>query len=170
MKGKSANSVTYGRHDHSRIVPKNPLKTRQSRNRSGSHPRAALRYLTACASCTAPKNTALSITSRQPRRECPLGQPQASAKSRTSLVRRICKRLTSLAQHLGRDELAVLILVAERLRSGRRIYGELRLATDRRDFTHEALEEAADMAVYAAAGLLRTERKIDLLKTKQRWR
>jgi hypothetical protein len=77
-----------------------------------------------------------------------------STKSRTSLVRQICKRLTSIAQHLGYDELAVLILVAERLRGGRRIYGELRLATDRRDFQREALEEAADMAVYAAAGVI----------------
>lgn len=64
----------------------------------------------------------------------------------------------------------VLILVAERLRGGRHIYGGLRVATDRRDFQHEALEEAADLAVYAAARLLRTERKIDLLKTKQRRR
>lgn len=42
---------------------------------------------------------------------------------RTAVVGRIRKRLTSIAQHLGHAELAMLILVAERLRGGRRIYG-----------------------------------------------
>ena len=49
----------------------------------------------------------------------------------------------------------MLRLIAERLLLGRRRYGELNLATDRRDFASEALEEAADMTVYAAAELLR---------------
>ena len=47
---------------------------------------------------------------------------------------------------------------------------ELDLATDRHNFGRESLDEAADMAVYAAAGLLRTERKLGPLKRKQRWR
>ncbi|MGD0948608.1 MAG: hypothetical protein ABSA52_14405 [Candidatus Binatia bacterium] len=64
------------------------------------------------------------------------------------------RRLTSISTHLGRDELAVLVLVSERLRVGRRRYGELRLDTDTRDFRREALEEAADLAVYAAAALI----------------
>jgi hypothetical protein len=63
--------------------------------------------------------------------------------------------LMACAAQLGADELAVLVLVAERLVRGRQIYGELNLATDVRDFRREALEEAADMAVYAAAALLR---------------
>ena len=67
-------------------------------------------------------------------------------------------RLLATAEQLGRDELAVLQLIAERLVLGRRHYGTLRLAADRRDFADEALEEAADMAVYAAAGLLREKR------------
>ena len=78
--------------------------------------------------------------------------------------------LFAIAEQLGPDELAVLTLLPERLRGGRRIYGELRLATDTRDFTREALEEAADMAVYAAAGLLQTERKIKAFNTRQRRR
>lgn len=65
-------------------------------------------------------------------------------------------RLTAVAEQLGADELNVLLLVAERLVKGRKIYGPLQVATDRRDFTREALEEAADLAVYAAAGLLNT--------------
>ena len=63
-------------------------------------------------------------------------------------------RLITLAERLGPDEVAVLALIAERLLQGRRRYGDLHLASDRRDFQHEALEEAADLAVYAAAGLL----------------
>jgi hypothetical protein len=66
-------------------------------------------------------------------------------------------RLTTVAAQLGADELSVLLLVAERLVKGRKLYGSLRVVTDRRDFTREALEEAADLAVYAAAGLLRNQ-------------
>lgn len=67
-------------------------------------------------------------------------------------------RLITLAERLGSHEVAVLTLIAERLLLGRRCYGDLRLATDRRNFRREALEEAADLAVYAAAGLLREKR------------
>jgi hypothetical protein len=66
-------------------------------------------------------------------------------------------RLITLAERLRPDEVAVLELIAERLLQGRRRYGDLHLATDRRDFGREALEEAADLAVYAAAALLRTK-------------
>jgi len=59
-------------------------------------------------------------------------------------------RLLAATERPGPDELALLALIADRLLLGRRCYGELRLATDRRDFHREALEEAADLAVYAA--------------------
>ena len=49
----------------------------------------------------------------------------------------------------------MLVLVAERLAMGRRRYGAFNLATDRRDFRREALEEAADAAVYMACALVR---------------
>lgn len=49
----------------------------------------------------------------------------------------------------------MLLLVAERFRIGRHRYGELRLASDRRDFGVEALEEAADGLVYAAVAIIR---------------
>jgi hypothetical protein len=68
------------------------------------------------------------------------------------------EHLLTVVKRLGPDEVALLALIAERLLLGRRRYGELHLATDRRDFQHEALEEAADLAVYAAAGLLREKR------------
>lgn len=68
------------------------------------------------------------------------------------------ERLHALAGELGADELAVLCLVAERLKIGRERYGDLQVATDRRDFGVEALEETADGLVYAAAALIRCGR------------
>lgn len=65
------------------------------------------------------------------------------------------ERLHAVASELGVDELAVLCLVAERLRLGRERYGPLQVATDRRDFGVEALEEVADGLVYAAVALMR---------------
>ena len=82
--------------------------------------------------------------------------PNGSAKSDRTLL----AQLLIAAEQLGLDELAVLALIAERLLLGRRHYGELHLATDRRNFQREALEEAADLAVYAAAGLLRGKRAL----------
>jgi hypothetical protein len=64
-------------------------------------------------------------------------------------------RLTAVAADLGADELAVLLLVAERLDKGRERYGALNVERDRRDFAVEALEEAADALVYVACGLMR---------------
>ena len=63
--------------------------------------------------------------------------------------------LRNRARQLGPDELRVLVTIAERLVAGRAQYGELVLATDRRDFTIEASEEALDAAVYLAARLLK---------------
>lgn len=68
------------------------------------------------------------------------------------------ERILAALTELGPDEGAVLALVAERLVMGRRAYGELRPKTDPRDFTREALEEAADGLVYVAAALVRSGR------------
>lgn len=68
------------------------------------------------------------------------------------------ERLLAVASELGADELAVLNIVAERLRLGRERYGELRVAADQRDFAAEGLEEAADGLVYAAVALMRSGR------------
>ena len=56
---------------------------------------------------------------------------------------------------LGPDESRVVEAVAARLRMGARQYGPLDLATDRRDWRHEAAEEALDLAAYLACELLR---------------
>jgi len=64
-------------------------------------------------------------------------------------------QLTTVAERLGPDELAVLLLVAGRLRKGRGQCGNLDVSHDPRCFGIEALEEAADGLVYAAAALMR---------------
>ena len=66
-------------------------------------------------------------------------------------------RLLCVARQLGDDELAVLLLVAERLAMGQRRYGAFHVASDPRSFDIEALEEAADGLVYAAAALIRAK-------------
>jgi hypothetical protein len=71
-------------------------------------------------------------------------------------------RIIATLDRLAGDELDVLALVAERLAVGREQYGQLELASDTRDFGREALDEAADMAVYAAAGLIRDRRRADV--------
>jgi hypothetical protein len=67
----------------------------------------------------------------------------------------VTRRLLELAEQLGPDEQAVLLLIAERLRRGQQQYGTLHVASDRRCFRQEALEEAADGLVYAAVALMR---------------
>lgn len=66
-------------------------------------------------------------------------------------------QITSLGEAVGqldRDELDVLIEVARGLVAGRKIYGELVLADDRRDFMTEAQCELRDALVYTAAARL----------------
>ena len=62
--------------------------------------------------------------------------------------------LMTIASELEDDAQRVLVVLAERLRMGRKQYSDLVLATDRRDFRKEAFEEAVDMSVYLACGLL----------------
>lgn len=90
----------------------------------------------------------------------PSSNEQPAAKSVARSARRrvrqsLCVRLSTITARLRTDEIAVLTLIAERLLRGRERYGELRVATDRRDFVREALEEAADGLAYAAAALMR---------------
>lgn len=49
------------------------------------------------------------------------------------------------------DALELLVLIAERLVAGRKLYGSLDLDTDKRDWSREALEEDSDGLVYRAA-------------------
>jgi hypothetical protein len=69
-----------------------------------------------------------------------------SLDQRRALVDTIAGRLSEL----GVDELRVLDRIAARLQVGQKQYGELRLDTDTRDWTEEALQEALDLSVYLA--------------------
>lgn len=69
-------------------------------------------------------------------------------------------KLTGIAEALGLDELAVLLLVAQRLQTGRARYGNLDMSHDPRCFRVETLEEAADGLVYAAAALMREQQRV----------
>lgn len=60
---------------------------------------------------------------------------------------------------LGPDEVEVLFEVAAGLLAGRRVYGELRLDTDRRDHEREVLDEVRDGLAYAAMAAIRRRRK-----------
>ncbi len=51
---------------------------------------------------------------------------------------------------LSGDELLVIRRIVDRIAMGRKQYGELRLAGDKRDWDEEALAEICDLAVYAA--------------------
>lgn len=73
-------------------------------------------------------------------------------------IQRQLVRLSVVAERLGSSELAVLVLVAERLLEGRQRYGALNIDTDPRDFRREAFEELADACVYLGAELLRGRR------------
>jgi hypothetical protein len=68
-------------------------------------------------------------------------------------------RLGACAIGLNDDELAVLVVVAERLASGRAPYGPLVLATDRRNFRAEAAEEGMDAALYLAMHAVRAAKE-----------
>jgi hypothetical protein len=65
------------------------------------------------------------------------------------------EELAVTLDELGADELRVVLLVAQRLAVGRKAYGPLDIKGDRRDWRHEASEEALDCAVYLAAETLR---------------
>jgi hypothetical protein len=121
--------------------------------------------------CAASQIRALRVASARVRRDRRAGRTLASGTSRSLAVGPLRAWLASVSQPLGRVDAAVLIIVTERISMGRRRYGELRLATDRRDFQHEALDEAADLAVYAAAGVIsgwRGKRRHDRKPTPRR--
>jgi hypothetical protein len=65
--------------------------------------------------------------------------------------------LGSIVDTLGPDEVRVLTAIARRLAVGRKVYGQLDVAGDARDWKREATEEALDLAVYLSCELLRRE-------------
>ena len=73
------------------------------------------------------------------------------------LASRLRAMVTDALEELGPDELRVMLFLAERLRGGKRVYGALDLATDRRDWRKERDEELADAIVYSACEALRRD-------------
>ena len=53
------------------------------------------------------------------------------------------------------DERAVLDFVSEGLRTGKKVYGPLNVASDQRDFLYEAEQELRDSIVYMAGQIQR---------------
>jgi hypothetical protein len=70
--------------------------------------------------------------------------------------------LGQYAAKLGKDELGVLLSVARGLVDGQKVYGQLNLSTDPRNFVKEALEEVRDALVYIHAQLERIQHENDL--------
>jgi len=66
----------------------------------------------------------------------------------------VSDELDELAAQLGDDERRVLVAIARRLLAGRDAYGALDVARDGRDWRREAAEEALDLSVYLAVGLM----------------
>jgi hypothetical protein len=62
--------------------------------------------------------------------------------------------LLEVIADLGAEERAVLLVLARRLLAGQAAYGRLDLAKDARDWRKEAAEEAADLAIYTAIGIV----------------
>ena len=60
-------------------------------------------------------------------------------------------------EHLGRDELAVVLVIVQRIAMGRRAYGPLDVSDGRR-WDIEAGEEFVDAGVYGAAEIVRAAR------------
>jgi len=82
---------------------------------------------------------------------CPLTPEQERVRFYRIILDEACR-------DLGPDEMAVLSEVAEGLRLGRDVYGELRLDLDQRDFERELLDEVRDGLVYVAAAVIRRRR------------
>jgi hypothetical protein len=69
--------------------------------------------------------------------------------------------ITSLLEPASPDELHVALLIVRRLMGkGRKNYGPMMLATDKRDFGHEGAEEACDALVYWAADLIKRRYRV----------
>ena len=75
-------------------------------------------------------------------------------------TRELVADLAATLALLGDDEVRVVLLIAKRLVVGRKAYGPLDVHGDRRDWAHEASEEALDCAVYLACETLRREAQL----------
>jgi len=99
------------------------------------------------------------IRVRQPDQEQG-GRRQRGSDSRCVPSRRgLLHSLAAVARRLSNDELRVLLAIGNRAWLGQSNYGCLQLERDRRDFRHEAFEEACDGCFYIAAWLQQERRR-----------
>ena len=68
------------------------------------------------------------------------------------------ERVLACVAILGEDELEVLAEVAEGMVIGRSVYGELNIASDRRNMEREAFAEVRDGLVYTAIEMIKARR------------
>jgi len=66
-------------------------------------------------------------------------------------------RISDLVSQMSIDETRVIERICERVHKARRKYGSLCIATDKRHWTGELLEEQLDAMTYAAIGALEIE-------------
>ena len=86
--------------------------------------------------------------------------------AKTTKVRDLLKaRLKTATILLNRDELEVIVWLAERMADGATRYGALDIATDKRDFQKEAGEEAIDGLAYLAMQSIRVKRGMKKVAT-----
>jgi len=78
--------------------------------------------------------------------------PQRAAELNTDQAVR--DEIADTLDDLSGDELLVIRRIVDRIAMGRRTYGELRLAGDKRDWNEELANELLDGCVYAAIRII----------------
>lgn len=68
------------------------------------------------------------------------------------------EELAAVTRELNHDEQQVLLVIAQRIRAGRWVYGGLDLGADKRDMRKEANEELLDATVYLAMATAKDRR------------
>jgi len=68
-------------------------------------------------------------------------------------------QIAARASRLGADERRVLLLVLDGLEAGRKVYGELKIDEDGRDFMEESLAERRDAIIYDTIEHIRAMRR-----------
>lgn len=64
-------------------------------------------------------------------------------------------KIAGTCMFLNADELEIVLMVAQGLKDGKEVYGDLDIETDTRDMRAEAAQELRDCLVYTSAAILR---------------
>lgn len=63
--------------------------------------------------------------------------------------------IAQVLRDLNEDELHVVLLVAQGLKDGKEVYGDLELSRENRDMASEGVQELRDCLVYTSAAILK---------------